>query len=193
MEDLVPFLIFIVIAVINVLKFVAKKGKRKGPVPGSSAEVAPKRQPSSIEEFFEEITAKLEPEPTELPDWPESRERPNYVQEMEEFQQARDFPSEPEPEPDPQFQSLENPDEADLQTLEMSEALKSMKQASAGSLFSGAKAIRLPSIPMMRSSSRGRIDFNLKKRSNLKQAVIANIIFSQPRACDRTFNNTLAK
>jgi len=75
MEDLVPLLIFIVIAVINVLKYQAeKKGKGKQP-PARPAEGRPQRQPTTLEEFFEEIAQKFEPRPTPLPDWPESIER----------------------------------------------------------------------------------------------------------------------
>ena len=83
MEDLVPLLIFIVIAVVNFLKFQAeKKGKGK-PAPPASKEERPERQPSSLEEFFEEIAQKFEPRPTPQPEWPDSVERPDYMQEME--------------------------------------------------------------------------------------------------------------
>ncbi|HSR88236.1 MAG TPA: hypothetical protein VLL07_04730, partial [Pontiella sp.] len=88
MEDLVPLLIFIVIAVINVLKFQAEK-KGKGKAPSARPADAPQRQPTSLEEFFEEIARKFEPRPTPQPDWPEGVERPDYMKEMEEFERAQ--------------------------------------------------------------------------------------------------------
>ena len=85
MEDLFPLLIFLVIVAINAIKFFAEKAKTKKPA-AQSGEAPPKRAPSSIETFFERLAKQMEPQPTELPDWPEGRDRPDYVHEMEEFE-----------------------------------------------------------------------------------------------------------
>ena len=60
MEDLVPFLIFIVIVIINLVKFVAEKGGKKKQAPTPSGTAPPKRQPTTLESFFEELAEKLE-------------------------------------------------------------------------------------------------------------------------------------
>ena len=88
MEDLIPLLIFLVIIAVNAIKFFAEKGRPKKPAPQPDG-APPKRAPSSIEAFFESLAKQMEPKPTELPDWPEDRERPDYAQEMEEFEQNR--------------------------------------------------------------------------------------------------------
>ena len=61
------------------------------------------------------------------------------------------------------------------------------------SVFSGSELMRLPPISLIRSTAAGSIDFELKDRRKLKQAIVANIIFSQPRAYDCSFDNTIAK
>ncbi len=92
MEDLFPLLIFLVIIAVNVIKFFAGKDKPKKPV-SRPGEAPPKRAVSSIETFFENLAKQMEPKTTELPDWPENRERPDYAQEMEEFESP--LPEEP--------------------------------------------------------------------------------------------------
>lgn len=191
MEDLVPFLIFIVIAVINILKFVVEKG-RKPQAPSPSGKAVPKRTPSTIEAFFEEIAEKLEPKPTELPDWPEGRERPDYVHQMDgvRFSDVEAM-EERAPVSEPIFQPLEPLEPATVQASDFTAAFKPHVQ-STSSAFSGS-AMRLPALPTPRKSSLGRIDFDLKRKGNLKKAVIASIVFGQPRVYDRSFDTTLAK
>jgi len=193
MEDLVPFLIFIVIAVVNVLKFAAEKAGKKKQIPGPSGEIAPKRPPSTIESFFEEIAEKLEPKPVDLPDWPEDRERPDYVHQTDGFRHddAEVFREEVASIPEPFYLPVESPEAAEVLATESIAAFQSHVPAAA-SVFSGS-AMRLPSMPVLRSSSAGRIDFDLKEKGRLKQAIIASIVFGQPRVYDRSFDTTLAK
>lgn len=200
MDDLVPFLIFVVIAVVNLLKFAAEKGGKKRQAPRPSGAAQPKRQPTTLETFFEELAGKFEPQPTEVPDWPESRERPDYMKEMEVFETARaeayeeEEPAEtitmPPPKPAPAFMKpvaavpeIQHPDQA-----------KSLKSAmrSMPALITNSKGLRIASAPILRSSA-GRIHFPLRKKSELRKAIIANIIFSPPRAYDASFDNTIAK
>lgn len=86
MEDLFPLLIFLVIVAVNAIKFFAERGRKK-PAPQSGD--APPKRPSAFETFFEGLAKQMEPKTTELPDWPENRERPDYAQEMEEFEHPR--------------------------------------------------------------------------------------------------------
>lgn len=85
MEDLVGLIIFLVIIAINVVKFFAGAGKPKKSVQ-RAGETPPAKPASSIESFFENLAEQMAPKATELPDWPASRERPDYVQEMEKFE-----------------------------------------------------------------------------------------------------------
>lgn len=200
MEDLIPLLIFIVIAVINVLKYQAeKKGKGKQ-LPARPAEGRPQRQPTTLEEFFEEIAQKFEPRPTPLPDWPESIERPDYMKEMEEYERAqvaafeeeepeRKIPKPPAPKPAPVM--AKEPPKA-IAPHVPSRRLESFKLPSQGATFAGLGHMRIPTPTLLRSAA-GQTDFNLSGRKQLKQAIIASIIFGPPRAYETSFDNTIAK
>ncbi len=202
MEDLVPLLIFVVIAVANLLKFAADKGRKKKQTPPLDGKAPSKRQPSTLEKFFEEIAEKLEPQPPEPSDWPESRERPDYMGEMAEFQhaQAEAFKEEtaeilpmPPPEPDPVSASWK--DVADAPEVQVGAQATSLKSAmkSMPAMLTHSKGMRMTSAPLLRSSSAGHINFPLKERSVLRKALIANIIFSAPRVYDRSFDNAIVK
>ena len=201
MEDLVPLLIFIVIAVVNLLKFQAeKKGKGKKP-PARPEEAPPQRQPSSLEEFFEEIAQKFEPKPAPQPEWPDSIERPDYMQEMEDFErtQAEAFeeeepaivvPRPPQKKPAPAL-PREMPG-AEAPPIHTATKLTAFKLPAQGAAFAGLSGRRIITPPLLRSAT-GQIDFDLKDRKQLKQAIIANIIFGPARAYDTSFDNTIAK
>jgi hypothetical protein len=191
MEDLVPFLIFIVIALVNLVKFVLEKGAKGKKPPALPGEAPPKRAPSTIERFFEEMAEKLEPKPTPVPDWPEGYERPDYMQEMEDFEEEQPVEIVPMPEPVAAPMPVVH-DMPPLQGVERTVSFQAPPQV-ASSVFSGSSRLRLPSVSLMRSNAAGTIDFELKDRKKLKQAIVANLVFSQPRAYDRTFDNTLAK
>ena len=199
MEDLVPLLIFIVIAVVNLLKFASEKGGKKKQPPSPPGKAPSKRQPTTLEAFFGEIAEKLEPKPTELPDWPERRERPDYVQEMEEFQHtqaeayeeemAPSLPLESEPAPAVRKAAQDAPEVQSItQTPSLKSAMRSMP-----AMLTNSRGMRIASAPILRSSAAGRIDFPLKKKAALRKAIIANLIFSPPRVYDTSFDNTITK
>lgn len=190
MEEIGPFLFFIVIALVQLVKFfIEKAGKGKKPI-AQSGEESP-RKTSVLENFFEGIAEKLEPQPTPLPDWPENITPPNYMQEMKDFKEESELPAVPVapiiPMPEPIFQ-----DTPTLQGVEKTVAFQAPTRV-ASSVFAGTSNIRLPSIPLMKSNANGSIDFNLKDRKMLKQAIVANLVFSQPRAYDCSFDTTIAK
>lgn len=201
MDDLVPLLIFIVIALVNVVKFVLEKsGKGKKP-PAVPGEQSPKRQPSSLEDFFETLAEKLEPKPTPVPDFPEGYERPDYIKEMEEFEaaQAETFeekqtaeiiPMSP-PKPSPTYRDPE----ITIQEIQTATQAASQKMAmkSLPSSIASLKGLRIATTPILRSSSAGRIDFPLDNKAELRKAIIANIILSPPRAYATDFDNTIVK
>ncbi len=195
MEDLVPFLIFIVIALINLVKFVLEKGA-KGKRPSAPSDgPAPKRQPSSLEEFFENLAEKLEPKPAPAPDWPEGYERPDYMKEMEAFERASEEPDrKPVAETIPFSPELVEikmepvPPVADIHAATQKMAMKSMPSS-----IASLKGSRIATAPILRSGTAGSIDFPLGDKAALKKAIIANIVFSPPRAFATDFENTIVK
>jgi len=197
MDDLVPFLIFIVVVIINLVKFVAEKGGKKKRAATPSGSAPPKRKPTTIETFFEELAGKLEPRPAEPAGWPEGRERPDYMKEMEEFEpvQAETYEEERAaeiiPMPSPGFAEPE----ITIPVVQMSVQTSSLKTAmkSMPSGVASLKSMTIASAPILRSSSAGRINFPLKEKSALRKAIIANLIFSPPRAYDASFDTTIAK
>jgi hypothetical protein len=201
MEDLVPLLIFIIIAVVNLLKFQAeKKGKGKKP-PVRPEETSPPRQPSSLEEFFEEIARKFEPKPTPQPEWPDSVERPDYIQEMEDFERTQAAAFEEEepaiviPSPIQKKTTPVIPRElprADRSSIQKKTKLTAFKLPAQGAVFAGLSGTRITTPPLL-SSAAGKTEFDLKSRKKLRQAIIASFVFGPPRAYDTSFDNTIAK
>jgi hypothetical protein len=201
MEDLVPLLIFVVIALVNFLKYLAEKGGKPKQAPNAPEGAPRKREPRSLEEFFEELAEKAEPQPTELPAWPTSRKRPDYVREMEEFERSQEVVLAEESRtaeimPLPTVAPAEPPPAAPLQppaipTLDKVTAIKSPLQ-STPAIFSNMRGIRMHSAPILPSEAKGKTEFDLQGRKNLKQAILAHVIFSPPRAYDLTFENTIS-
>lgn len=191
MDDLIGLLIFIIFGVINLLAQSAKKKKQRelGQAPEGSPK--PRSTPSSIEEFFEEVAKKFEPQPTELPDWPEDRERPDYAAEQAQFTADID----PEPEPVAEIIPIPVKEEKEVSEPQQQAHHASLKTAMASipSISSGFSSIRLPSPPGMNQGSGGTINYSLKSKKALRKAIIANVVFSAPRAFDASFENTIAK
>jgi hypothetical protein len=176
MEDLVPFLIFLVIVGINVVKFFAERGKSKKPAQQPSD--APAKQPvSSLEKFFASLAEQVEPKPTELPDWPERQEmaplEPKAEQTAEIIPMSKLAPA-----------ILER----DFQRLETPVAVQPPMRAT-NAILSGSQGMRMPS----HNTAAGHPDFRIAGKKNLKQAILAHVVFSPPRAYDLSFDNTIAK
>jgi hypothetical protein len=201
MEDLVPLLIFIVIAVINLLKYQAEKKGKSRPPPAPEEE-RPQQQPTSLEEFFEEIARKFEPKPTPQPEWPENVERPDYMQEMEEFEQTQANLFEEE---EPVRRAVPIPPEksaapvmpremakAAVVELQTTRSLETFKLPVQGDVFAGLGGMRIATPRLLRSAA-GKTAFELKRGQSLKQAIIAGFVFGPPRAFDSSFDNTIAK
>jgi hypothetical protein len=74
------------------------------------------------------------------------------------------------------------------QTVSLKTAMKSMPSS-----IASMRGIAMASAPILRSGTAGQIDFPLKERSVLRKAIIANLIFSPPRAYDASFDTTIAK
>ncbi len=201
MDDLVPFLIFILIALINLVKFLLEKGAKGRKPAAQPAEEPPPAEHSTIEEFFESLAEKMAPKPTELPDWPEGYERPDYMKEMEEFNTARPEGYEeevaeiiPMPTPAPRPVPFVHDDAPERPAVAMMEPTAFLKSGlkSVPSLFSSSQGMRLPATTIMNSAT-GRIDFPLENKRDLRKAIIANIILQRPRAYDTSIENLFAR
>ncbi|MDF7798909.1 hypothetical protein P4C99_05515 [Pontiellaceae bacterium B1224] len=188
MDDLIPFLIFIVIALINLVKFVLEKGGKSKPA--SPTEQPKKAAPSTLEDFFEKLAGKLEPQPTPVPDWPEGFEQPDYLAEQETYETMQTKQGEPEP----TAEIIPIPVIKPVQISKEETHAASLKTAMAAipSLASGFSSLRMPS-SQMKSNNAGSIHYSLRNKAELRKAIIANVVFSTPRACDPSFENTVSK
>ena len=59
-------------------------------------------------------------------------------------------------------------------------------------MLSNSRGMRIRSAPLLPSPAVGGIDFPLDTREDLKRAILANVVLGQPRAYDRSFDNTIA-
>jgi hypothetical protein len=194
MEDLVPFIFFIVIVAVNGLKFLVERaGKKSAREKSDHPEEAPvQKTPHSIEGFFETIAEQIAPKQREVPDWPESRERPDYIQEKEEFEvaQAEELEEErvaeiiPMPMPEPLLKIV-----AKVAAAKVQLPTESLQTA-----FSGSHGIRIPGMnSFVQSGKLGNSNFRIEGKQDLRRAMYAQIIFSSPRALDCSYDNTIAK
>jgi len=202
MEDLVPFLIFIVIALVNLVKYILEKGAGTRRAPAAPSRGPQRKGPASLEEFFETLAEKMGPKPTGLPDWPEGYERPDYMKELEEYEraqarqhfeedQAGDIAPAAENKPVPAVQAAPL---AALSGIKLQTARASLKAAvkTVPTMGKGLSGMQIATAPMLRSSA-GRIDYALNNKADLRNAIIANVIFSPPRAYDTEFENSIIK
>ncbi len=191
MDDLIGLIVAIIFVIINIVAQSAKKkANRPPPVPDGS----PKKKAVSLEEFFGELAKTLQPAEQEMPEWPKGFERPDYAAEAAAYEEAERFafydgkkaaPS-PAPPPPPVFKA----EPVAVRHIAVAEPLKYEKPTTA---FKAVGGMRMPSCPMLRNEGGGHIDFPLKNRDALKRAVIANLIFSPPRAYDTRFENTFSQ
>jgi hypothetical protein len=203
MEDLVPLIFFLIIVAVNALKFFIEKGGKKKQAPGTSkprqpASEPPKRTPSSIDKFFENIAEQMAPQPRVVPDSPGSRERPDYIREMAEveFEQDDELEEELEEERAAEIIPMPAPEPITPTMREIatppSKVRRIAQPAYAG--LSGSHGLRIAGMnSFIQSGARGRNDFRINGKKNLKQAMLAHVIFNPPRAYDLSFDNTLFK
>lgn len=199
MEDFITFLVIIAVVIINALRLRNEQRAKNRP-PEESGEAPPRQPASTLEEFFDEIARKFEPQPRELPDWPDEIERPDYVREMEEYEEAEELPI-PEPPPIKVMPVKSEFKPAPIKMKPISGevlAPKAMGKSPAFKLhaqnvmMAGMRAEHISTPPLLRSAT-GKTHFGLKTRKELKQALIAGMVFGPPRAYEQTFHNSLAE
>jgi len=177
MEDLIPLIFFLIIVGVNVLKFFIEKGGKAKKAPDQNRE-APPRRASPLESFFEDLAQQMAPKPTELADWPEDRERPDYVHEMEEFEEEQTA----------EILPFSTPESA--ARVREKEAPAMVQGQATQPMLSGSQGMRAYS---MDNRGNKRSGFRIGGKKDLKQAMLAHIIFSSPRAFDLSFSDTLPK
>jgi hypothetical protein len=205
MEDIVPLIFFLIIVIVNGLKYLMEKGLRKRSGERPEEPAAPRQEPRSIEDFFEQLTEQVAPKPAPVPDWPKGYERPDYVQEMEDFERAQAeewaIAEEEKPEdlvPVPAVEDeIEVPRMKEVGVSRQAQATNILAQSplkTTSSLVFSSREVRIRGTsPFGRVGLPGRTTFSIKGRKNLKQAIIANAVLGPPRAFDRSFDNTVAK
>ena len=186
MEDLAPLIFFLIIVVVNLLKFFIEKGGKAKQVPGQP----PRRQPSGLELFLEKLAEQSAPQP---------RVTPDYVQEMRPFKQARfddldeDEIDEIPPLPDPVVSRIRHAEPLEIRPLARHSATVPVVQRSGHAMLSGSHGLRMPGNTFISSSTAGQIDFRIDGKQALRKAMLAHVVFSPPRAYDLSFDNTIAK
>jgi len=204
MDDLIPFIVFVAIALINVIKvIIEKKANGPKPLPDRDNET-PMDRKRPVQEIFDTLAEAFDMKPRPVPDWPEEYEQPDYMREAEAYDDTDDehpaFQDRPEMAQKlavdkPVREFADAPPVIPVQTLPQKSRMrrratfvKAMPNA-----LSGMQGIRLPTSPMLRSGSLGSIDYSLDSKEKLRQAIIANVVFSSPRAYDMKFENTILK
>ncbi|MBN2164029.1 MAG: hypothetical protein JXR25_05555 [Pontiellaceae bacterium] len=184
MDDLIPLFIFIIIAIVNGVKFLsgrnAKQNKPAVPSP---------RRPAGLDSLFEELSEKMSPQPTRLAEWPEHVPKPDYVEQMRAGG-ALKKQVQPAPEP-PEFQmppvTLQN-----VVAPAMVGRTAKAQACTGNRAMPGLKSQSISLPPMLRSAS-GKTHFRMNNRKQLRQAILANAVFGPPRAYDTAFENTMIK
>ena len=196
MDDLIMFLVFILIAVINLVKtFVEKKARNETPPGPEAEEESVKKVPQPIQDFFDTMAEAFEMKPRPAPEWPEGYERPDYMQEMGEYEaSAEGDPSETLKMEEPVREFAAAPAIAPLEAtpIRVVQQNRAVTQAIPNA-FAGMQGMRLPAFTILRSGTGGTLDYSLRKKADLKRAIIANVVFSRPRAYDTKFENTVVK
>jgi hypothetical protein len=182
MEDLIPFLVFGVVALANFAQFVAKQKKRAQ----QNGEESASSGTASFSQIFERLTEELAPKIEIEEEWPDNFKRPDYAHEMEDFLHTKDDSIEAqnivfEPE-------LQNEESEFIQDVSF-EIPEHHPFKSSKSVLSGSHGLRM----MSATNKNGRNGFRIRGKQELKRALKAHIIFSPPRAMDTSFENGITK
>ena len=175
-DDLIPFLIFIGVALINLIKTAIERGGAKLAPPSNTKKdnSSPKRPISTFEDFIDEISEQFSND---------EKIDNQYQQEIisEDIHENEDL----SPVSTIKIEEKEEIIIENIQKEALGAAIKSIPNA-----LLGAKTIKTPAIPMLPNTKKGNLIFPIQDRKTFKNAIIANVIFSSPKAYDTTFENT---
>lgn len=175
-DDLIPFLIFIGVALINLIKTAIERGGAKLAPPSNTKKdnSSPKRAINTFEDFIDEISEQFSND--------EKIDKQNQQEIISEDIYENENLS---PVPTIKIEEKEEIIIENIQKEALGTAIKSIPNA-----LLGAKTIKTPAIPLLPNTQKGNLIFPIQDRKTFKNAIIANIIFSSPKAYDTTFENT---
>ena len=175
-DDLIPFLIFIGVALINLIKTAIERGGAKLAPPSNTKKntSSPKRAINTFEDFIDEISEQFSND---------EKIDNQYQQDIisEDIHENENL----SPVPTIKIEEKEEIVIENIQKEALGTAIKSIPNA-----LLGAKTIKTPAIPLLPNTQKGNLIFPIQDRKTFKNAIIANIIFSSPKAYDTTFENT---
>ena len=200
MEDLIPLLIFIVIAIVNVLKQINDKRNRQAAEPPEEESAGTVKETNTLEGFFDDLARKFGPQQQDLPEWPENVERPDYLREMQEYEAGQSDPIQEElpAAPVPPVPEVILPEAVVVPARKAVVRPRGMaktptfKLKAQDTALAGLSGAHLPVPPLLRSAT-GRTRFEINTRRKLKKALIASMVFGPPRAYEQSFHNTMAE
>ena len=175
-DDLIPFLIFIGVALINLIKTAIERGGAKlAPPPNTNKNTSsPKRPINTFKDFIDEISEQFSND---------EKIDNQYQQEIisEDIHENKNL----SPVSNIKTEEKEEIIIENIQKEALGKAIKSIPNA-----LLGAKTIKTPAIPLLPNTQKGNLIFPIQDRKTFKNAIIANVIFSSPKAYDTTFENT---
>ena len=175
-DDLIPFLIFIGVALINLIKTAIERGGAKLAPPSNANKntSSPKRPINTFEDFIDEISEQFSND--------EKIDKQNQQEIISEDIHENENLS---PVPTIKIEEKEEIIIENIQKEALGTAMKSIPNA-----LLAAKTIKTPAIPLLPNTQKGNLIFPIQDRKTFKNAIIANVIFSSPKAYDTTFENT---
>ena len=175
MDDLLPFIVFVVVALINLFKTAVERSGRTSTPAEQEVPTPPPINPTPFDDIFEELAQQFKP----LEETEEEEELPSV--DLPDIQVAPAMPLSVEP-PEPESVSVEMPD---IGSQTLSTAFKAMPNT-----HLSFDAMRLPALPLMSTAEKNKLRYELQNRADLRKAIIAQTIFSAPRAFDTTYQNS---
>ena len=190
MEDIVPLIFFLVIVVVNGIKFlITRAGKKASSGNAPDTEKTAPKPSSPFDQFFEKIAEQLEPKPQPEPDLPEEFVRPDYAREMAEYEQEQ-----VEEPLQPAVYIPELVSEATPLPKQHAPAIVQIPTQKLQTSFSSSHGIRMPGMnAFIQTGNKTKSDFRIEGNQDLRRAMLAHVIFSPPRALDLSFDNTIAR
>ena len=174
-DDLIPFLIFIGVALINLIKTAIERGGAKLAPPSNTNKntSSPKKAINTFEDFIDEISEQFSND--------EKIDKQNQQEIIsEDIYENENLSPVPTIKIEEKEEIIEN-----IQKEALGTTIKSIPNA-----LLGAKTIKTPAIPLLPNTQKGNLIFPIQDRKTFKNAIIANIIFSSPKAYDTKFENT---
>ena len=183
MDEIIPFLIFVAFTIFEAIRGRKKKKSRlkKGKfTPKEESVTTENVKPAKTSDFLEGFLSSF-PFSEEIPD----TKMDDFIE--EEIQE--------EPIVSQLEEVVENPNQTETPSnnfdliLENREEISSSFKAVPLKLLS-LKNLQMSYIPIASNAEKKSIDFSLKNKKAVKQAIIANLIFNRPRAYDNNFDSS---